>query len=136
MCGGVTYEHNGEVVRVYFPNPYAKLPVRRRAGGSSLLSWGRRKGEPGRLPLGGWARLESIHAGRWDRWQPQPVRLCVSSFMEKDIHGVSHWFDLTRGQWIQGLVAREGDEMRVYVVTIVPEMDDAIHERWPRIVMV
>jgi hypothetical protein len=134
MCGGVTYEHNGEIVRTYFPNPYAKLPVLRRSGADELLSWGRRKGEPGRLPLGGWARLESIHSGRWDRWQPQPVRLHVSSFMEKDIHAVSHWFDLTRGQWIQGLVAREADEMRVYVVTIVPEMDDAVHERWPRIV--
>lgn len=54
--------------------------------------------------------------------------------MEKDIEGYSHWFDLTSGQWIHGLVAREGSEQRVYVVTITPEMSDAVHERWPRVV--
>ena len=133
MCGGVTYEHDGETIKTYFPNPYARLPVRKRNGGIELLPWGRRKNEPSHLPNGGWARLESIHAGRWDRWQPKPVRLQLINFMEKDIHGVSHWFNLTRGQWIQGLVAREKQELRVYVVTITPEMPDAIHERWPRI---
>jgi hypothetical protein len=53
--------------------------------------------------------------------------------MEKDIHSVSHWFNITQGQWIQGLVARDREELRVYVVTITPEMPDAVHERWPRI---
>lgn len=54
--------------------------------------------------------------------------------MEKDIEGHSHWLDLTQGQYIQGLVAREGSEQRVYVVTITPEMSDTVHERWPRVV--
>ncbi|GIT34613.1 MAG: hypothetical protein Ct9H300mP4_09320 [Gammaproteobacteria bacterium] len=27
------------------------------------------------------------------------------SFMEKDPEGKSHWFDLVKGQWIQGLIA-------------------------------
>lgn len=99
-----------------------------------MVTWGRRRGEPGELPLGGWARLESIRAGVWDRWQPQPVRLRLQGFMEKDIEGESHWFELTPGQWVQGLVARQGGEQRVYVVTITPEMPEAIHHRWPRIV--
>ena len=95
--------------------------------------YGRRQDQAGRLPLGGWARLESIYEGRWDRWSPRPVKLMVSQFMEKDIEGHSHWFDLTPGKWVQGLVARWESEQRVYVVTITPELADAIHERWPRI---
>lgn len=134
MCGGVAYLLEGEELRLYFPTPHARLPVVTRRGGTALVVWGRRRGEPGELPLGGWARLESIRTGIWDRWHPKPVRLRLNGFMEKDIEGESHWFELTAGQWVQGLVARQGAEQRVYVVTITPQMPDAIHPRWPRIV--
>lgn len=133
MCGGVYYSINGQDVRVYFPNPKATLPVKKRSGEIDLLPWGRRKEQGGILPLGGWARLDSIYAGRWDKWFPVSVKIPVKSFMEKDVEGHSHWFDLTKGQWIQGLVARTGQEQRIYVVTVVPEMEDAVHDRWPRI---
>jgi hypothetical protein len=46
-------------------------------GNISLLPWGRRKEQEGNLPLGGWARLDSINA----------VKIAVEAFMEK-----SHWF--------------------------------------------
>ena len=133
MCGGVYYLINGEEVRCYFPNPKARLPVKRRNGGIELLPWGRRKKQAGNLPLGGWARLESIYEGRWDRWHPTPVKLGVSQFMEKDIEGSSRWFDITPGKWIQGLVAHWDKERRIYVVTITPETEDAVHQRWPRV---
>jgi len=133
MCGGVYYIINGEEVRTYFPNPKACLPVKKKQGGVELLPWGRRKEQAGHLPLGGWARLNSIYAGRWDKWFPTPVKLMASQFMEKDIEGQSHWFDITPGKWIQGLVAHWDNERRVYVVTITPEMEDAVHDRWPRI---
>ncbi len=106
MCGGVYYIIDGQEVRTYFPNPMAVLPVRTKRGGNELLPWGRRQSQAGRLPLGGWARLDAIYGGRWDRWRPIPVKLAVSRFMEKDMEGVSHWFDVTQGKWIQGLVAR------------------------------
>ncbi len=133
MCGGVYYTIDDQDVRVYFPNPSAKLPVKKKHGEVTLLPWGRRKEQVGHLPLGGWARLDSIYAGRWDRWFPVPVKLAVKSFMEKDIEGHSHWFDLTKGQFIQGLIARDNHEQRIYVVTVTPEMEDAAHDRWPRI---
>jgi hypothetical protein len=133
MCGGVYYSASGQDVRVWFPNPKAQLPVATRSDDICLLAWGRRREQAGQLPLGGWARLDSIYAGRWDRWFPVPVKLPVKSFMEKDLEGHSHWYDLTRGQWIQGLVARHRHERRVYVVTIEPEFADAVHDRWPRI---
>ena len=133
MCGGVYYSINGEEVRTYFPNPKACLPTKKKDGTIELLPWGRRKTQQGKLPLGGWARLESIYEGRWDRWFPIPVKIQVSQFMEKDIEGNSHWFDITAGKWIQGLVARWDNERRIYVVTITPEMEEAVHERWPRV---
>ncbi len=133
MCGGVYYIINGEEVRTYFPNPKASLPVRKRDGTTELLPWGRRKAQLGKLPLGGWARLESVYEGRWDRWFPVPVKIMVSQFMEKDIEGSSHWFDITAGKWIQGLVAQWDNERRIYVITITPEMEEAVHERWPRV---
>ena len=133
MCGGVYYSINNQDTRVYFPNPQAQLPVKSRGGSISTLAWGRRHQQAGTLPLGGWARLDSIYAGRWDRWFPIAVKIPVKSFMEKDLEGLSHWYDLTGGQWIQGLVARHQQERRVYVVTIEPELAEAIHGRWPRI---
>jgi hypothetical protein len=133
MCGGVYYLIDGQEARTYFPNPKAQLPVKMRDGSLVLLPWGRRKNQAGKLPMGGWARLDSIYGGRWDRWFPTPVKLMISQFMEKDIEGNSHWYDLTPGKWVQGLVAHWDNERRVYVVTITPEHEDAVHERWPRI---
>lgn len=133
MCGGVYYMINGEEFRSYFPNPKACLPAKKRNGGIELLPWGRRQQQAGHLPMGGWARLDSIYAGRWDKWFPTPVKLMASQFMEKDIEGHGHWFDVTQGKWIQGLIAHSNNERRVYVVTITPEMEHAVHERWPRI---
>ena len=134
MCGGVYYTHLNQDIRVYFPNPKAVLPVKTRSGAVELLPWGRRKEQKGALPLGGWARLDSIYTGRWDRWFPVPVKLPIKQFMEKDLEGHTRWYDLTRGQWIQGLVARINHEQRVYVVTVEPELADAVHDRWPRLI--
>ena len=88
MCGGVFFIHKGEEHRYYFPNPKAVLPVKMKKGNEQLFPWGRRTKQMGRLPKGGWARLDSIYAGRWDRFMPVAVKLPISSFMEKDIEGI------------------------------------------------
>lgn len=134
MCGGVEYQRDGKSVRVYFPNPHACLPVITKLSNTQLLPWGRRRDQTGNLPLGGWARLESIKDGRWDKYFPKPVRLSLDRFMEKDIEGVSCWSDITAGQYIQGLLAHYDNERRVYVVTVTPVSEDAVHSRWPRLV--
>jgi hypothetical protein len=140
MCAGIEIERDGKVLRVYFPAPRARLPVLVRGGGELLLPWGargREYGDAGRIrwPEGGWARLESIRAGRWDRFDPRPARIPARGFMEKDAAGRSHWFALEPGQYLQGLVARAGEERRVYLVTVGPPPGFApIHDRWPRIV--
>ena len=86
MCGGVRYTIKKQTVRVYFPNPQAQLPILMKDGNISLLPWGRRKEQEGNLPLGGWARLDSINAGKWEYVHPIPVKIAVDAFMEK-----SHW---------------------------------------------
>jgi len=136
MCGGVQFKHEGKTFKVYFPDPQAVLPVRLKSGSHELLPWGRREGEAGVLPVGGWARHESILAGKWDRFFPKPVRLDLEAFMEKDNQGKSHWYPVIAPNAMQALVARWDDEQRVYVVTITPTLPDqaAVHSRWPRFV--
>jgi hypothetical protein len=134
MCGGVKFTHNEQELTIYFPNPKAVLPVLNKDKSISLLPWGRRKEQAGYLPQGGWARLDSIQQGLWGKYHAIPVKLAVQRFMEKDSQGVSHWFDLAEHQYIQGLVASHGDELRVYVVTVKAETSHPIHARWPRII--
>ncbi len=68
MCGGVKFKHDGKILTVYFPSPKAVLPVALKQGGHELVMWGRRKEEPGKLPAGGWARLDSIKASGTDSY--------------------------------------------------------------------
>jgi len=135
MCDGVRFRLNGVEMTVYFPQPGAVLPVRMKGGAPRLIPWGRREAESGELPVGGWAQLESIKQGRWDRYFPKPVKLVLHAFMEKDLHGRAHWYPCVVG-YVQGLVARECAEERVYVVTIRPTLPEqvVIHHRWPRII--
>ena len=100
-------------------------------GNVILLPWGRRKEQEGKLPPGGWARLESINAGEWDCYHPRPVKIAVDAFMEKDHEKNSHWFDMEPDTFIQGLHATVNDEARIYVVTIEPDpLKRQIHDRW------
>ena len=135
MCGGVYFRYGDDVLRMYFPNPKAVLPILKKDGTIILLPWGRRLNQSGNLPMGGWAKQDSIYAGRWDKYFPTPLKIPVLSFMEKDFEGHPHWYDLNKGQYIQGLLAKDNNELRVYIVTIEPDVEDAsIHERWVRVV--
>ena len=66
---------------------------------------------------------------------PVPVVIPVHSYMEKDLYKKSHWFIVPEGEIIQGLVARSGDDRRVYVVTVgTPPEFSYIHDRRPHLV--
>jgi len=134
MCGGVEFEVQGIPVKVYFPNPEAKLPVKTKSGDLQMVPWGRRKEQVSKLPMGGWARLDSIENGTWEKYAPIPVKIKISRFMEKDKHRTSHWFELKTQEFLQGLLVQNKDEQRVYVVTVDSASDNSIHDRWPRII--
>lgn len=136
MCGGVKYtDQQQKEWTVYFPSPKAALPVIKKSGDIEWITWGKRKEETDRyFPNGGWARLDSIKEGKWERYHPVPVLLPVYAFMEKDSDKVSHWFKLKEGELLQGLLTVHQDAARVYVVTTdTPEEHNYIHDRWPRI---
>jgi len=121
---------------VYFPSPKAALPVLKKDGEIEWVTWGKRKEEDTTaFPNGGWARLDSIKEGKWQRYQPRPVLLPIQSFMEKDAEKVSHWFDMKAGEAVQGLLTVHDGTARVYVVTTdTPAEFSYIHDRWPRII--
>ena len=137
MCGGIKYtDQQSKAWTVYFPSPKAALPVIKKDGTTEWVTWGKRKDEDEpNFPNGGWARLDSIKAGKWQRYQPKPVLLPIQAFMEKDAEKVSHWFDVKPDQVIQGLLTIHDDMARVYVVTTdTPSEFSYIHDRWPRLI--
>lgn len=119
-------------MRVLFSERSAQLPVSTKTG-ITLLPWGRRPKQTGTLPLGGCAYLDAIRAGNWDRYRPKAVRIFVKSFAERDVEGKVRWHEMTPGKWIKGLVAQEGTERRVYIVTETPVLAETPFEPWPRI---
>jgi putative SOS response-associated peptidase YedK len=140
MCGGVEYKcfnpKSGlvEVRKTYFPIPLAQLPVV-GSKGAGLVTWGRRKGEMEHsgLPAGGWARLDSLEKGRWNKFHPQPVIIPVRQFMEKDKEGKSHWFKLSDNEVIRGIGVIVDGKPVVYVVTI-DSGETSVHNRTPQVI--
>ncbi|MBI4913090.1 MAG: hypothetical protein HY823_10165 [Acidobacteria bacterium] len=146
MCGGLEFHRKKpvegglgllpedyEVVRVLFPNPRAALLV--DPGTGTWLPWGRRKGEPGDWPEGGWARFESLSKPYWTRWEPEPLLVHPVRWMEKDPQRRSHWFDLVKGEGIHVLRLHRAPGSPVYVVTVPSSGGfEEIHDRMPRVV--
>lgn len=137
MCGGARYiDQTGKDWKIYFPNPKAALPVVQPDGSVEWVKWGKRREEGlAGFVEGGWARKDSIDAGKWRRFHPQEVRLAVIAFMQKDADRVSHWIDVPPGMAVEGLVVEQEGEKRLYVVTEDTPPEFAwVHDRWPRII--
>lgn len=132
MCHKVIYSYGDKRCKVSFAYENARLPVLTKKSDVKLFPWGRRKHQPGILPLGGWAMLEDIYDGKWDRFFPKPVKLPILSFLARNFEDKEQWFHLPSDKWIQGLLAREKKEERLYIVTLAPD-EESIYLRWPRI---
>lgn len=134
MCAGLALFRDMNEVKVFFPNPSARILCRTRSGNMIDAVWGRRNEkenpETG-FPVTGWARLESIQALKWDRFHGEKVHIPATSYMEKDSAKKSHWFQLEMEQFLVGVLLRWQDLHFVYVVTIpTPETYRHIHDRW------
>lgn len=135
MCWAVRFIHAGQDRQSRFERGGARLPISARKNAQVILvPWGRRPREQGLLPVGGWAKLTHIQAGNWDKFHPRPVKLPVLAFAERDVTGREQWFEVTRGQYLQACLARQGNERRVYVVTLDCSPEEVEFERWPRLV--
>lgn len=98
MCGGVEARDAEKSYKVYFPSPKTAIPVL-GAGGEELgwVRWGRRKGEPGASPQGGWAKLETVERGGWEKYKPKRVMGLVQRYMGK---GRRAHLTLVRYGWV------------------------------------
>src|SRR3990167_1123822 len=137
MPEAVIFNYQNKIHTVFFSQAKAMLPVKLKSGEVTLVTWGRRESENSEMPLGGWARLASIKNEkdkRWNMYLPKPVQIPIDKFMEKDFEGKSCWYEVTKGKSIQGLLAHEQNEYRLYIVTIDPEDLMNCHYRWPHII--
>lgn len=137
MCEAVRYYVENELLSVSISQVSAKLPVLLRDGTISLLPWGRRKDQQGKLPVGGTADIDTIYSGRWDKYFPTPVKIPYAAYMLRDFEERIKWYEnlVPKTTYIQGLVAKEGNERRVYIVTRQSTVDIAdFHDRMPRLI--
>lgn len=137
MAEAVIFSYQNKIHTVGFTQSKALLPVKLKTGAIQLVPWGRREHENSELPLGGWARLNSIKSERdkrWDMYLPKPVQVPITKFMEKDFEGRACWYEVTKGKCLQGLLARHEQEFRVYIVTVDPEDLMNCHYRWPLVI--
>lgn len=101
------YAQAGEI-RCAFWDRHPLLPVR-EGEHIRFYDWGNRDGKLD-LPKTGWARWESLQAGKWNHLKPQFVRIPASKGCDKKV-----WFDVH--QDIQGVLVEWRGEKRVYLVT-------------------
>jgi hypothetical protein len=134
MCRAVRYQFEGEEYEPYFTSPLARLPVRMKNGQQLLVPWGRRPREQCTSPFGPGIRLSAIQSGLWDHLIPKPVKIVVQHFMESDVTGKPHWFQVTAGQYLQGMLIQQKQGYRVYIVQLDCNSSDICFEQWPRIV--
>jgi hypothetical protein len=137
MPEAVIFRHQDTIHTIFFTQTNAVLPIKLKDGTCRLVKWGRREHENSEMPLGGWARQASIKNekdNRWHMYQPKPAQIPIDKFMERNFEGKICWYEITQGQCIQGLLAHEQDEYRLYIVTIDPEDLTNCHYRWPHII--
>lgn len=135
MCRAVRFRFDEKDWQVRFSQYNARLPLLNpRTKEVALLTWGRRPREASKLPNGGWARRVTIQSGRWDKFSPRPVRIVIAEFCETDVTGREQWFEVTKGNFVQGLLATFENQKRVYIVTLDTSLEEVHFERWPRII--
>lgn len=133
MLSAITYTYQNQHYEINFKNLNARIPLRLKSGEITLVPWGRRKSQPGKLPLGGTIHLDSIYTGQFNKLQPRPVKVILDSFMIYDFDNQPHWYDNTNSLGtVQGIVLRHEYEQRGYIVVIQPDIEFAYHSMWPR----
>jgi hypothetical protein len=153
VCGGISFSLEGiswdELAKFFEPpelDAFRKegrgqsvfwgrrpiLPVRLsrdRESGIHLFDWGNREKDVD-LPKTGWAKLESLEAGRWNWLKPTKVLIPALRGVEKGV-----WFDIDGS--IAGVLVERDDVRRAYMVT-EPASDEykemTGHGRMPKIV--
>lgn len=97
-------------VHFLFRAPKAILPVW-YGNELTIMEWGNRDNKLSRLPKTGWARIESLQAGKWDYLHPQEVDIVASYGLEKGV-----WFQVAEG--MKGILVQDEKGLpHVYMLT-------------------
>jgi hypothetical protein len=153
MCGGISFSLEGisweELAKFLEPS---ELDAFRKEGRGRSVFWGRRPILPVRLsrdpksgihifdwgnrekgidmPRTGWAKYESLQAGRWNWLRPTKVLIPAIRGVEK-----GRWFDIDGA--IAGVLVESDDVRRAYMVTVPASREYQEltgHGRMPKIV--
>jgi hypothetical protein len=113
-----------------FNDRVPQLPII-RAGQTDweLVVWGNRDQEQSRLPKTGWAREESLLAGKWQYLRPEVVKIPAQRGHEKQV-----WFPIPATGITGLLVADEEQQPHVFMLTRTasPEYEQLTrHDRMP-----
>lgn len=134
MCLALCHPADKRIIITHFTDINARVPIKTEANLQHFLTWGRRLNEKGQLPLGGWISQALKQKKLFNQYFPKYVKIMASKFMDADVEGRCRWFDVTDGHYLQGVVLREKEERRVYIMTITPEKSDTHFIRWPLII--
>lgn len=148
MCGGIAFIFNDipeeELSKFFLPEELAAframgyaesffwarrpvLPVM-QASVTHLYDWGNREKDVD-LPKTGWARIESIDAGKWKHLHPTSIIIPVKRGYEKKV-----WFDITGG--IEGVLVEKNGILRAYMLTVPASKNyeaETKHDRMPKL---
>ena len=96
------------VLENYFWSERPVIPAKIE-GKTKLFDWGNRdKKAP--FPVTGWAKKESVDAGRWNYLNPSKVTIPINKGYEKKV-----CFDMPEGT--EGLLLEKEGDRRVYMIT-------------------
>lgn len=101
------FQETGTAISHYW-DPRPVLPMW-NDGIVTLCSWGNRD-RNNKLPVTGWARDESIMAGKWNYLSPEEVKIPVLRALEKGV-----WFDAYSA--IKGIIVSKDGDLKLYMVT-------------------
>lgn len=109
MCGGLIFKtnKNEQFITAYFPRPYTKIYGVNRELKIIEAYWGKRdeiEFKDINMPKTGWARIESLEKGFWNKFEYTKVLIPAYKYMEKDKTGHSHWFMLNENEFIEAIL--------------------------------
>ena len=134
MLQTVRFTHAGDEKIVNYTDTDAVLPVINKQGQSVLVVWGRRKAEPGNLPVGSIIKLSDFDTPKLSPFRYRPVRIAVLGFVMADIGGMPSNHLVTAGHYLHGVLLEKDGELRSYIVMIEPELDSPFR-LWPKIII-
>jgi hypothetical protein len=135
MCSGVEVSEEGKRWEIYAPSHIAALPVWIE-GRLEWITWGRREGEDGESPEGGWLTEDEATntTFRSQRGLVYALRFLVDNAdTPKSDYWRGEWHEVPEGYALDCVVLRSRGQRAAYIVTCSTSELPA-NGRWPRLI--